>query len=220
MSLQQVITFAASSTTAIGALQAPVADTALAIKNSTPLGTPSYVIPNFARLVTLTSAANLSAIDFVISGLDINMNPITETLTGPNANTVSSTLNYHVILSIIPDTTSASTVSVGTGATGFSQWVTLDVNRTNSTVPMASVVVTGTIKYSINGTINRIQYPVNNGVTSGIVTPTLAATLDASFTGETTSIIGQFEFPYSGVQLLIESSTGGSAAMTVLQQGL
>lgn len=65
------------------------------------------------RAVSLTSAANLSAINFTVRGYDIYGVPMTETRAGPNANTVNTKKAFAWVASVTPDATSASTVSVG-----------------------------------------------------------------------------------------------------------
>jgi hypothetical protein len=67
-----------------------------------------------ARAVSLTSAANVSAINFTIKAVDIYGRPWTQTLAGPNATTVTTKKTAKFVLSVTPNTTSASTVSVGT----------------------------------------------------------------------------------------------------------
>ncbi len=67
-----------------------------------------------SRAVSLTSAANLSAITFTVAGFDIYGNPQTEAITGPNANTVNGKKTWKWIQSVTPSATSGSTVSVGT----------------------------------------------------------------------------------------------------------
>lgn len=230
MSLQQVVTFAPSSTTAIAALQAPVANTALRLNVSpaptaaVPYGgyVTSYTIPNVSRLLTLTSGSNLSGIGFTFVGLDINQAAVTEVLAGPNNNTVPTANNYHTLLSVTPTTSNAGTVSVGTGATGSTQWITLDSNRNNSQLAMIQAVVGGTITYSVSGTADRVQYAVNTGAAggSGIVTPTPTANPIAAFTTKSATVVGQEDLPYSALKATITASTNGSLVLTILQPGL
>lgn len=66
------------------------------------------------RAVSLTSASNLSAINFLVTGYDNWGRKTTQLMTGPNANTVNSLKAFAAILSVVPQGTSASTVSVGT----------------------------------------------------------------------------------------------------------
>lgn len=67
------------------------------------------------RNVSLTSAGNLSAGNFTIRGYDVYGNALTQTRAGPNANTVNTLKAFKDILSVTPDTSSATTVSVGIG---------------------------------------------------------------------------------------------------------
>jgi hypothetical protein len=73
-----------------------------------------------ARLATLTSAGNFSGVDFVFVGLDADGNAQTETLAGPNNNTVTTTGTWSSITSITPnpaDTVVATNISAGWPAT-------------------------------------------------------------------------------------------------------
>lgn len=230
MSLQQVVTFAASNTTAVAALQPVIANTALRL-NATPQAPASvpnggyitsYTIPNVSRLITLSSTANLSTVNFTFAGLDINNGALTEVLAGPNNATVSTVNNYHTLLSITPSATNGGTVSAGTGATGSTQWITLDSSRNNSQLALIQAVVTGTITYTINGTADRVQYPVNTGGTggSGIVTPSPNANAIAAFSAKSATVVAQEDLPYSAIKATISASTGGSLVLTILQPGL
>lgn len=66
------------------------------------------------RAVSLTSGANLSAVTFVVRGYDLYGRPQTENITGPNNTTVNGVKGWKWIASVTPNTTSVSTVSVGT----------------------------------------------------------------------------------------------------------
>ncbi len=66
------------------------------------------------RAVSLTSAANLSAITFTIKGYSVWGSAMTQTIAGPNANTVNTTKAFKWISSVPPSATSGSTVSIGT----------------------------------------------------------------------------------------------------------
>lgn len=66
------------------------------------------------RAVSLTSISDIHAINFTIRGYDLYGRPQTETLVGPNANTVNGKKGWKWITSVTPSASSASTVSVGT----------------------------------------------------------------------------------------------------------
>lgn len=67
-----------------------------------------------ARAVSLTSASNLSAINFTVKGADVYGRPMSQVLAGPNATTVDTAKCFKWVYSVTPSATSASDVSVGT----------------------------------------------------------------------------------------------------------
>lgn len=67
------------------------------------------------RAVSLTSTANLSAINFTIRGYDLYGNALTHTMAGPNNGTVTSTKCFKWVASITPSGSSGSQLSAGTG---------------------------------------------------------------------------------------------------------
>jgi hypothetical protein len=102
--------------------------------------------------VTLNSAANLSGINFLITGYQ-NGVFISETLTGPNANTVTSVNCFDTLLQIIPNNTTASTVQVGVASVGYFPMILLNTAKTN----------TSSISYALNivaATANPATYQV------------------------------------------------------------
>lgn len=107
---------AAADTAAFAALQAPSAGVALTLT-----GAAASISP--PRELTLTSAANLSAITFVVTGKDRWGNTVTESIVGPNANTVQGLKVFASITSVTPSASNAGTVSVGFPQRVCSPWV-------------------------------------------------------------------------------------------------
>ena len=70
--------------------------------------------PFVGRAVSLTSVSNLSAINFTITGYDAYGYLQTQTIAGPNNNTVNTTKTFKWIKSVKSSTTNAGSVSVGT----------------------------------------------------------------------------------------------------------
>jgi hypothetical protein len=66
------------------------------------------------RAVSLTSAANVSAVNFTVSGFDIYGQPMTQLIAGPNANTVTTLKAFWQVLSVTSSAAVASNTSVGT----------------------------------------------------------------------------------------------------------
>jgi hypothetical protein len=75
------------------------------------------------REVTLTSAGDLSAVNFTVVGLDRWGRSVSEVIVGPNANTVIGNHVYSVVTSITPDATSATTVEAGWSDRVTTPWV-------------------------------------------------------------------------------------------------
>jgi hypothetical protein len=109
----------AANTTYVAALQNGVASVPLTL-NSANYNTVTGLMdfPGFYRYITLTSANNLSGVNFVIKGKDNYDNLIQETLAGPNNTTVTSVNQYYNIISITPSAT-ANGVSAGSGVQGY-----------------------------------------------------------------------------------------------------
>jgi len=81
--------------------------------------------------ITLNSAANLSGINFLITGYQ-NGVFISETLAGPNANTVTSVNCFDSVAQIIPSGTTGSTLQVGVAALGYFPIILLNTAKVNT----------------------------------------------------------------------------------------
>lgn len=90
-----------ASPTGLAAAQAPASGVGLSLT-----GAAASLVPR--RLVTLTSAANLSAISFTVTGPEG-----VDVIVGPNNNTVTGVVSFSKVTSIVPGGTSASTLSAG-----------------------------------------------------------------------------------------------------------
>lgn len=102
--------------------------------------------------VTLNSAANLSGINFLITGYQ-NGVFISETLAGPNNTTVTSVNCFDSVAQIIPSGTTGSTVQVGVASVGYFPMILLNTAKTN----------TSSISYALNivaATANPATYQV------------------------------------------------------------
>lgn len=142
----------AADTDAFALAQNTTAGTALtltaAATGATLLATP--------REVTLTSAANFSAVTFTVVGVDRWGNTITEDITGPNNNTVAGRKVYRSITSITPNGSVASNVEAGYPQRVCSPWVLIPFlagGRDNvPTGIVASEIVSGSPDLSVEVT--------------------------------------------------------------------
>ncbi len=110
-------------TASLAALQAPTSGTPMVLGAGTGLtsgpapdgsGATVYFF-DVPRAVSLTNTTNnLSGINFLVTGYDNYGRKTTQLMAGPNNNTVNSLKTFAAILSIVPQGTSAYTLSAGT----------------------------------------------------------------------------------------------------------
>lgn len=75
-------------------------------------GTTRYQF-DIPRCVSLTSAGNISAVNFTVKGYDVYGQPMTQTLAGPNANTVNTTKAFFSVISVTVSAAVGTNTSVG-----------------------------------------------------------------------------------------------------------
>jgi len=78
---------------------------------------------NMATTVTLTSAGNISGVNFTITGTDENGDAVTETRVGPNANTVTTTEAFLTVTQVSVDAAVGTNTSVGFSATSTTKGI-------------------------------------------------------------------------------------------------
>jgi hypothetical protein len=121
-----------------------------------------WVTPDlFAKQIGFASTGNISAVNFTISGYeDRNKTiPISETIAGPNNNTVETTNYFYSIQSIA----ASGAVGTNTKAGGVDEAISqiISIKRTNSDRSERQVgltfIVTGTINYTVQQTSDDVQ---------------------------------------------------------------
>jgi hypothetical protein len=141
-----------ASATAVAAAQAPAANTPLTLA-AAPFVNGTPFVP------TLTSTSNLSAVNFFVIGRDATGAIITETVAGPNNTTVYAANVYKALLAIIPLSTNAGTVSIGTSPVAGSSIFTL---------PSKIMLLSG-------GNLSAVNFTITGMTTGGVKqTETLA----------------------------------------------
>lgn len=117
------------------------------------VGQYATVTLDTARQVLFTSGGDDSSKTFTLSGTDWNGQPISEVVTGANAGTAVSALDYKTITSISTSGAIATTITVGTNGVAHSPWVRFDDYAGNAQVSIQSVV-SGTVNYTVQQTMN------------------------------------------------------------------
>ena len=132
-----------ASTTAVCTAQAVAAAGDLTIDGASASGGVATL--DQARRVLITSAGDDSGITFTVYGTNSTGNTISEVLTGSNAGTVQSTMDFKTVTQVAASGAAAGNVSVGTSGVASTPWQVLDFARNPVNVGM---------RFNVSGTVN------------------------------------------------------------------
>lgn len=174
-----------------------------------------------SRTVSVTSTANNSGINVTITGI-LNSASKTETIAGPNNTTVYTTGLFDTVTGVsVNGATAGGGISVGSGSTGQTHWHGYDFY-----VPYAAttvtVAITGTINYTFQATLDDVNTVANPDIIAGTVLPQAgnAQAFVLALNSATASGFGYFNYPVRYMNILVNSSAGGSLTATFIQQGI
>ncbi len=166
-------------------------------------------VPLGGRQITLESAANLSAVDFTITGRDFGGREISEVIAGPNANTVATVrVDWNVVTQIAVSAAVGTNVEVGVNNVGASAPVPLDQYFSPFNVSVG-VTVVGTINATVQFTFDDIW----NGVGP------FTWTDHVDLTAFTANADGTFISPVSATRIL-NNSGDGTTVTNIMQAGV
>lgn len=158
-----------------------------------------------AQHVTVYGGSNESGKTFTIYGIDQGGQAISEILTGPNAGTVTSVLNYKTVTRVAVSAATTGAIKVGVVATLETPWVPLDIHVPQFNVGYQVDITTAT--FELQGTLDSVQDPT--------ITP-LENTLVAS---GTIDIAGNITGPVAAIRLKVSSWTSGTITFKIIQVG-
>jgi hypothetical protein len=168
------------------------------------------IMDNFRR-VLITAAGNESAKTFTVTGIGANGNAVSEIITGPNATTAQSVLDYKTVTSITISAAAAGAITVGTSGVGGSRWVSFDAFAPSFISLQCNV--TGTISYTVQTTLNDPYDPATPVAPASVV---WINSSDTSVVSASANQQSNFLFCPIYARILINSGTG-SVATTFLQ---
>ena len=200
---------ATASANAICLSQTPTAAGALTL-NGALVVSGVAIMDNFRR-VLITAAGNESAKTFTVTGIGANGNTVSEIITGPNATTAQSVLDYKTVTSITISAAAAGAITVGTSGVGGSRWVSFDAFAPSFISLQCNV--TGTISYTVQTTLNDPYDPATPVAPASVV---WVNSSDTAVVGATANQQSNFLFCPIYARILINSGTG-SVAATFLQ---
>lgn len=161
------------------------------------------------RQVGITSAGNDSGVNFTITGTDANGQVVSETLAGPNANTVNSVNSYQTITQISVNGAAAAALTVDTLQQGADQPVPVDTYLNPGNVNV-SVTLTGSVNYTVQYTLDDVQ--------SMLPTQLNWFSAPAALVGASSNQAASISTPIRALRL-VTNSGAGTAKMTVVQSG-
>lgn len=165
------------------------------------------------RTVSITSTGDLHLVNFTIVGFDIRGNAVTETLSGPNNNTVFTTAYFNEITSVSTSATIATAAMVGIGTTGRTQWFCVDYQLTPVNIGLGVSVTAGTINWTVEQTTWNVQdaEPPSTGIIDNS---------DPNMVSQTVSRQGNYVLPFGATRLKVNSSTDGALYFDIYQAGI
>lgn len=164
------------------------------------------------RVVGVTSAGNASGVTFTVYGTNREGISIQETITGPNATTVSTTFDFKTVTRVAVSGAPGVAVTVGTTGVGSTQWVPLDQHLSPFAVGLF-LEITGTINVTVQYTASDVF--ASTALTAGNV----VWTDHANLTSKTANADSNVAFPAAAVRMKVNSGTG-TAKFIVRQAGL
>lgn len=178
--------------------------------------TPTVTTPTdgLAHQVSITSAANISAITLTLTGTDADGKTQTEAVTGPNATTVESTKYFKTLTSITASATlGANTMDVGWVDEVASQTIPLDFYANNPAT--VQVDVTGTLNFDIEVTNGDI-FVAATSYTDQSALPWLN---DGNFTAKTADLIDDLAVAgVKAMRIVLNSYSSGAELQAYITQ--
>lgn len=188
------------------------------IGNITPSATTATAVSQFdnpvvlsgiARPLTVFATSSATGVVFTFVGIDLRGNVITATITGASGGSSSATdaiattsgTDFHIVTGVRTSASFAN-FTIGTGATGETNWIVSDLYKTPFSMTVgASVLTATTTTYSVQDTPDNVQ----------------TATAPATFQNATINAIAtaalesNYAFPVSAVRGVVStnSATGG-----------
>ena len=196
-----------------------------------PSGESIYEFDSVWRTVSLTSPDDNSAVTFVVTGIGTTTdgttqtsNPwsiISESITGPNNDTVHSANIYKRILSITYSggTTGISNVSAGFGSSGMTDIIFTNPNRLSWHASVQGQILNpSAIQYSVYRTLVS-QEDYKGGLINYL--PSFVTPIGTTTTFFNNRFIG-IDYPVTGLYAYVSTNTGSSESFmfTALQVGV
>lgn len=184
-------------------------------------GVATLTDPGMARQVLVTTAADESGKTITVYGTNATGNTISETITGPNATTGTTTGYYQTVTRVAVSAAFTGSVTVGTNGVGSSRIVALNMHVAPVNFSVA-VLVSGTVNYDVEYTYQDPNKPMFDGggqTSNGNPEADLIWFDDANLSGETANGAALVNYPVWGARIKMNSGTG-TATGHFIQAGI
>lgn len=151
------------------------------------------------RKVAIYSGSDVSARVFTIYGTDRAGTSITDTVTGVNNTTVSTTKIFKTVTRIAVDAGTGAAVEAGWTVVSHSSWIFLG-NKMGHNQYRVCVEVTGTVNFDVEATTQNMLRDAVSGEY-----PDSTVTLQAAKTARTDDVLTA---PYAAVRAILNSGSG------------
>ena len=210
--IQKTLSFQAADADSVATAQTPADGVDLTIDGAFASGGVATFYE--ATVVDLISADDLSTVTFTVVGTDANGLTISESVTGPDNETVSTVLLFKTVTAIevaTATTFTTETLTVGNPNSenfGTTPWWPLDIYTPNQVTTISCNELAGAVTYSVEYTN---EDPFDTSITQLAVPHPVAALTGATIdeTAFTTTLMRAVRVTTSG---------SGSLRVTVVQQ--
>ncbi|MEN6608601.1 MAG: hypothetical protein ABFD60_15250 [Bryobacteraceae bacterium] len=165
-----------------------------------------------ARQVTITSAGNDSVKTFVVTGVGVNGQVISETITGPNATSVTTSSYFLRVTSVTISGNAVGAITVGMTATATSPWVRFDDFAPSNISIQCDV--SGSATYTVQSTLDDPNDPFAPASTAAM---NWVNSSDTAVVGATTTQQSNFLFAPRYARVVITAVSTGTVTGMFLQ---
>lgn len=170
-----------------------------------------------ARTVTVFATTSATNCIFTVTGLDFRGNVITATFVGASGGSTAATdslatgsgTDFHVILAI-KSSASVANFTVGTGATGVTNFCVMDTYKTPFNVTVGGNLTATTTTYTVQKTFDNVQTTTTPAVFANATVSAIA----------TTSLYGSETVPCTAIRGSVSSNSAtGGVVFQFIQAG-
>ncbi len=175
-------------------------------------GTGDVGFNGVSRKISITSANDLSGINFTIRG-KLNGFNISETISGPDGGTVYTQEDFSIVESITFDDSPDAFVSVGSGHTGFTNWFWFNHYCEFPSTSVQVNKVAGNVTHTVVSTLEDVRVIPESDLGTKFISGTDGATGN--------QLVNVTE-PYMFLRVTFDDGTNdsGEAKVVILQQGV